>query len=51
MRRKLILVAEDCLVVGKVIQFNLQRAGYHVTWVENGQQAWDEAQAEQFDTW
>lgn len=47
--RKQILVAEDDPATAMMLQFNLQKAGYAVTTVADGQEAWNEAQQKQFD--
>lgn len=36
-----VLVAEDDRVMGDVIRFNLERAGYRVTVARNGTEAWE----------
>lgn len=46
---KTILVAEDNLHVQRLIQVNLERAGYRVIGVENGEQAWERLQQDGVD--
>jgi CheY-like chemotaxis protein len=41
---KTILVAEDEPHIRRLIQVNLERAGYRVETVDNGQQAWERLQ-------
>ncbi|WP_309722270.1 response regulator [Armatimonas sp.] len=41
---KTILVADDEINISRLIQVNLERAGYWVETVENGQQAWERLQ-------
>ncbi len=48
MRAK-ILVAEDNFVLSRVIQFNLQQAGYEVTLATNGREAIDQLATTSFD--
>ena len=43
-----LLIAEDNPALGVVVQFNLERAGFKVTLAENGCEAWDLAQARDF---
>lgn len=44
-----ILVADDNHALADVVRFNLQRAGFAVTVVYTGAQAWDRLQRESFD--
>lgn len=44
-----VLVAEDNVVLGDVIKFNLQRAGFHVTLARNGNDALQLLQSESFN--
>ena len=44
-----ILVAEDHLGMGNVIQFTLQKAGFEVTLARDGQAAWERLQKQPFD--
>lgn len=44
-----ILVAEDNFVLSRVIQFNLQQAGYEVTLATNGREAIEQLSANSFD--
>ncbi len=44
-----ILVAEDSVPLANIVRFNLERAGFRVTVSSNGQEAWELAQANQFD--
>ena len=46
---KKILVAEDNLALSSVLRFNLERAGFNVTVAQNGREAWDFSQIDQFD--
>ena len=46
---KKILVAEDNLALASVVKFNLERAGFNVTVAQNGREAWDFSQNDQFD--
>jgi len=46
---KRVLVAEDNIVLGDVIRFNLQRSGYEVTLARNGVDAFRMLAAERFD--
>jgi DNA-binding response OmpR family regulator len=41
MNEGIILVVEDELSIGEVVSLYLRRAGYQVTWVQNGQEAVD----------
>ena len=40
-----VLVAEDSPGLARVVQFNLQHAGYDVTLARNGREAWDAVSA------
>jgi CheY-like chemotaxis protein len=44
-----ILVAEDDFVLSRVIQFNLQQAGYEVTLASHGREAIEQLAASSFD--
>lgn len=46
---KRILVAEDNQVMADVVRFNLQRAGYDVTVVSSGAEAWGILQDAEYD--
>lgn len=46
---KRVLVAEDNVVLGDVIQFNLQRSGFAVTLARNGTEAWRLVETHPFD--
>jgi len=46
---KRILVAEDNAALARVVQFNMERAGYDVTVAPNGQIALDHVTRQQFD--
>ena len=46
---KRVLVAEDNIVLGDVIRFNLQRSGYLVTLARNGMDAFRDLEADRFD--
>jgi DNA-binding response OmpR family regulator len=46
---KRILVAEDNLVLGDVFRFNLQRSGFAVTLVRDGEQAFQLLESQPFD--
>jgi CheY-like chemotaxis protein len=46
---KRVLVAEDNIVLGDVIRFNLQRSGFQVTLARNGNEALRLAAAEPFE--
>jgi len=48
-RGKRVLVAEDNAALASVIRFNLQRAGLQVTVAQDGLEAWEHTQNEQFD--
>lgn len=47
--KKQILVAEDNAALARVVSFNLERAGFHVTIANNGRDAWELAQESPFD--
>jgi CheY-like chemotaxis protein len=47
--QKQILVAEDDPATAMMLQFNLQKAGYSVTTVADGEEAWRESQIQRFD--
>ncbi len=44
-----VLVAEDIPGLARVVQFNLKQAGFEATVARNGLEAWQLAQAQQFD--
>lgn len=44
-----ILVAEDHLGMGNVIQFTLKKAGFEVTLARDGRAAWEQLQKQSFD--
>ncbi|QDU54777.1 response regulator [Aeoliella mucimassa] len=44
-----VLIAEDNAALLRVLEFTLARAGYAVTQASDGAQAWQHAQAEDFD--
>ena len=44
-----ILLAEDDIFFAKVVKRQLERAGYNVTFCENGQEAWEKFQKHVFD--
>ena len=44
-----VLVAEDSPSFARVIQFNLQQAGFDVTLARNGLEGWERAQGNQYD--
>lgn len=46
---KKILLAEDNLALGNVVKFNLERAGFTVSYARNGKIAWEMIQDELFD--
>ncbi|MCS7274541.1 MAG: response regulator [Candidatus Bipolaricaulota bacterium] len=46
---KQILLAEDDPQIARLIQFKLQRAGFSVTWVENGEEALHRLRSLPFD--
>ena len=47
--RSRILIAEDDFALANVVRFNLEQAGYHVTWARNGQEAWRAVQSVRFE--
>ncbi len=47
--QKKVLIAEDIPGLARVVQFNLKQAGFDATVARNGLEAWEFAQAEQFD--
>jgi CheY-like chemotaxis protein len=49
METKKILIAEDSIVLGDVIRFNLQRLGFEVTLARNGNDAFRAVASEHFD--
>jgi len=46
---KHILLAEDDPQIARLIQFKLEKEGFRVTWVEDGQQALERVRHEAFD--
>ncbi len=46
---KRVLVVEDNFVIGRVLRFNLERAGLGVTIARNGREAWALLQDKDFD--
>lgn len=44
-----VLIAEDSIVIGNLLRFNLEQAGLQVTLVGNGQEAVDKLQGQEFD--
>ena len=44
-----ILVVDDNLALASVVRFNLQQEGYEVSVAYDGQEAWEQAQTQQFD--
>lgn len=44
-----VLIAEDSIVIGNLLRFNLERAGLNATLAANGQEAIDHLQKEHFD--
>jgi two-component system response regulator ResD len=46
---KRILLAEDDLQIARLIQFKLEREGFLVEWVEDGEQALSRAHQSEFD--
>ena len=44
-----ILIAEDDFALANVVRFNLEQAGFDVTWARNGQEAWRALQTARFD--
>lgn len=44
-----VLLAEDNPALAQVTRFNLQRAGYEVTAVSDGREAWQAVQQEEFE--
>lgn len=46
---KHILLAEDDPQIARLVQFKLEKEGFRVTWVEDGQQALERVQRDSFD--
>ena len=47
--RNRILIAEDDFALANIVRFNLEQAGYRVTWARNGDEAWRAVQAVRFE--
>ena len=46
---KHILLAEDDPQIARLVKFKLEKEGFHVTWVEDGQQVLERVRREAFD--